>query len=212
MTEINEIEDSPMELTPMEHHHKFTKNLISISEANNFANAKKDWIIEKVEEGGGMCLCTHKLSIERVWIRNIKNDDLRMIGKCCAKRFEIAPKEEINKLVSKCHNGDIWCNICDKKKRHNKKKNTYNCKCDLIYRDLVLHEVKGEKEKLEFGTKPNNSYKKAFNNFEDFDDFLEMKLYKIKREHKNYINWSKKYKQLLTKYEAVKQAKKELNL
>jgi Zn-dependent M32 family carboxypeptidase len=200
------------ELTPIEYHNKFTEELIKRSEANNFTNAKLEWYIELIEEGIGECICTHKLKLERVRIRNRINNKSEIIGACCAKRFKLAPEDEINKLVSKCHNKDIWCEICDKKKRYNKKLNTYNCKCDLIYRDLVKHEVKGEQEKLDFGKTPTRNYKTAFDNFQDFDEYLQKKLYKIKREHKKYITWSKKYKQLLNHYDAVQQAKKALNL
>jgi len=180
------------------YHKKFTKALIEISESNNYENAKLEWEIDMVEQGGGVCICTHKLTKERVWIKNIINQKQVIVGSCCCKRFELDSKANITKLVSKCHNTDIWCNKCDKKKRYNKKNNSYNCKCDLLLRDLVKHELIGEKELLNFGKNPNNSYKKTFDKSNNFDEWLKKNLYKIKNEHRKYIRWAKIYKELLS--------------
>jgi len=92
--------------------HKFEENLLKTSIANEFEEAKKEWIIidnDIREEKDGLCICQHKLK-NVTYLYNVKNSNMIIVGTICLKKFNMDKNEKMNNnlytefLKYKCRN------------------------------------------------------------------------------------------------------------
>lgn len=66
---------------------KLREEIIAMSQANNFDEAKKEWILERVYKGLGVCLCGHSPIRKLCVLRNTKNNEKTIVGSSCVQKF-----------------------------------------------------------------------------------------------------------------------------
>ena len=66
---------------------KLREEIIAMSQADNFEEAKKEWILERVYKGLGVCLCGHSPILNLCVLRNTKNNEKTIVGSSCVQKF-----------------------------------------------------------------------------------------------------------------------------
>jgi hypothetical protein len=66
---------------------KLREEIIAMSQADNFEEAKKEWILERVYKGLGVCLCGHSPILNLCVLRNTKNNQKTIVGSSCVQKF-----------------------------------------------------------------------------------------------------------------------------
>jgi len=66
---------------------KLREEIIAMSQADNFEEAKKEWILERVYRGLGVCLCGHSPIRKLCVLRNTKNNEKAIVGSSCVQKF-----------------------------------------------------------------------------------------------------------------------------
>ncbi len=66
---------------------KLREEIIAMSQADNFEEAKKEWILERVYKGLGVCLCGHSPIRKLCVLRNTKNNEKTIVGSSCVQKF-----------------------------------------------------------------------------------------------------------------------------
>lgn len=69
-------------------HYKLSQEIIGMSVAGNWEDAKQEWSYEYIyEEPGETCLCGHHPIKNVCVISNVKNGNVAEVGNCCVKKF-----------------------------------------------------------------------------------------------------------------------------
>lgn len=63
------------------------ERIVEMSAADNFQEAKKEWILERVYKGVGVCLCGHSPILKLCVLRNTKNNEKTIVGSSCVQKF-----------------------------------------------------------------------------------------------------------------------------
>ena len=66
---------------------KLREEIIAMSQADNFDEAKNEWILERVYKGLGVCLCGHSPIRKLCVLRNTKNNEKTIVGSSCVQKF-----------------------------------------------------------------------------------------------------------------------------
>lgn len=66
---------------------KLREEIIAMSQADNFEEAKLEWILERVYKGLGVCLCGHSPIRNLCVLRNTKNNEKTIVGSSCVQKF-----------------------------------------------------------------------------------------------------------------------------
>lgn len=66
---------------------KLREEIIAMSQADNFEEAKLEWILERVYKGLGVCLCGHSPILNLCVLRNTKNNEKTIVGSSCVQKF-----------------------------------------------------------------------------------------------------------------------------
>jgi len=69
--------------------YRLFKEIIALSVAKNWEEAKKEWVLDHIYEAkeAQTCLCGHYPIIEICTIRNVKNNEHALVGNCCINKF-----------------------------------------------------------------------------------------------------------------------------
>lgn len=88
---------------------KLTTEIIALSVAGTWDEAKLEWQLEDVtkENEPSTCLCGHFPILELCTIRNVKNRNAAIVGNCCVKKFIGLPSDKIFKAVARVQK-DWW--------------------------------------------------------------------------------------------------------
>ncbi len=88
--------------------YKLAKEIIALSEASNWDQAKLEWSLESIykEDEPDTCLCGHFPIIEICILRNKINSNTAIVGNCCVKKFIGLPSDKIFQAVKRVGKDD----------------------------------------------------------------------------------------------------------
>jgi len=88
--------------------YKLAKEIIALSEASNWDQAKLEWTLESIykEDEPDTCLCGHFPIIEICILRNKLNSNTAIVGNCCVKKFIGLPSDKIFQAVKRVSKDD----------------------------------------------------------------------------------------------------------
>ena len=88
--------------------YKLTEEIIRLSKANNWDEAKLEWELEDVywQSESEECLCGHSPINEICILRNTKNDDQVTVGNYCVKKFLDLPSGKIFDAIRRIKKDD----------------------------------------------------------------------------------------------------------
>jgi hypothetical protein len=83
--------------------YKLTSEIIALSVANNWDEAKIEWSLHEVYEAEEpeTCLCGHFPIIELCILNNKRNGKFATVGNCCVKKFIGLPSDKIFQAVKR---------------------------------------------------------------------------------------------------------------
>ncbi len=93
----------------MQNEYKLQKEIIALSQAKNWEQARLEWDLEGVyyEDEPDTCLCGHFPINEICTLRNRKNDNRATIGNVCVKRFLGLPSDRIFRAVKRVRRDSV---------------------------------------------------------------------------------------------------------
>lgn len=82
---------------------KLITEICSLSQANSWDQAKREWSLEDVYEADEpeTCLCGHFPIIEVCMLTNTLNGNSATVGNCCVKKFIGLPSDKIFQAVKR---------------------------------------------------------------------------------------------------------------
>lgn len=86
--------------------YKLTEEIIKLSVADRWDQAKLEWTLQDVYFGEepSTCLCGHTPIIEICTLKNIKNANIAEVGNCCVKKFIGLPSDKIFQAIKRIKN------------------------------------------------------------------------------------------------------------
>jgi hypothetical protein len=109
----------------MNYKETFIKEIIALSESNNFYQAVLEWKLISIFDMENNCLCGHPI-IENCEIQNIYNDNIVIVGNCCIKKF-----------IKNINSGILFSSVKRLSKNGTKSVNT--SLLDLMYENEVIN-------------------------------------------------------------------------
>lgn len=88
--------------------YKLSKEIVALSEANTWYEAKLEWLLDNVYEAEEpeTCLCGHFPIIEICVLRNKENHNSAVVGNCCVKKFIGLPSNKIFQAYKRVRKDD----------------------------------------------------------------------------------------------------------
>lgn len=83
---------------------KLREEILELSKADNFDEAKKEWVLVRIYKSVGECLCGHKPIYNLCVLRNSVNNSKAIVGSTCVQKFIGIKTEylfESYKMISK---------------------------------------------------------------------------------------------------------------
>mgnify|MGYP003594160101 CR=1 FL=1 len=83
--------------------YKLTSEIIRLSKATEWNDARFEWDIEEIVKDNDphTCLCGHFPIYELCTLRNIHNHNTALVGNCCVKKFMRLPSHKIFNAIAR---------------------------------------------------------------------------------------------------------------
>jgi hypothetical protein len=133
-----------MEDNSLDYRREFIKQIINLSNADDYKEAIKEWRLQKVmyDSLGDFCICKKHIHY-KCHIINVENGKTTIIGSHCCKHIESSMEKEANEKIDKLKNPHKWCRFCNNKKRKVRNEEIYNCKFCNPYKIIDFGKHKG---------------------------------------------------------------------